>query len=626
LARYDDVVLRCVFAFMTKFPGIRPRLPLIAALCSSAILMATSAARAQSGANILVITNAADADSMRVGDYYASHRGVPATQVLALQRLPVKPPDAIERAAYEATIQQPIAAWLSANDAQDRIHYIVLTKGIPLRIAGSSGRNGTVASVDSELSALYLRLSGVAVQAAGAVANPYFLDERPVAEAQPFSHERVPLYLVTRLDGYSVDDVLKLVDHGMSPATEGRVVLDQRASWLALGNAWLKAAADRLRDAGLGDRVLLEATGKVVTNEPSVIGYYSWGSNDPAITERNLGLGFVPGAIAAMFVSYDGRTFHEPPSSWRLGSWEKRETYFEGAPQSLAGDLIRAGVTGVAAHVTEPFLDATIRPQVLFPAYFRGMNLAESFYMAMPNVSWETIVVGDPLCAPFRKEVLPSTSLDPGMDPETGLPRWFSARSVESFAGRGLNPAGVKAFLKAQALLAHQDRAGAEGALKAAVEAEGGLVTARILLGDMLMARQDYEGADAQYLGILKVEPNNLIALNNLAFNLAEHLGRPQDALPYAQRAFTVGGRAVAVADTLGWVYHLLGDNDQAIALLGPAASTRGAGADVLLHAARAFQAAGRPEPARAYLDRALQVQPSLESRSDVQALKAALK
>jgi len=625
VARYDDVV-PSVFAFVSRLYGIRSRIALIAALCSFAILMATSAARAQSGANVLVITNAADADSVHVGEYYASRRSVPPAQVLGLRALPPKLPEAIERSAFELAIQAPIMDWLAANDAQDRIHYIVLAKGIPLRVMGSSGRTGTVASVDSELSALYLRMTGVATPAAGAVANPYFLDEQPVTEAQPFSHERVPLYLVTRLDGYSVDDVLKLVDHGMSPTTEGRVVLDQRASWQALGNTWLKAASDRLTEAGLGSRVLLEATGKVVRDESGIIGYYSWGSNDPAITERNLGLGFVPGAIAAMFVSFDGRTFHEPPATWRLGSWEKRETYFEGAPQSLAGDLIRAGVTGVAAHVAEPFLDASIRPQILFPAYFRGMNLAESFYLAMPNVSWETIVVGDPLCAPFRKEVVPTASLDPGIDPETGLPKWFSARSVESFAGRGLNPAGVKAFLKAKAMLAHHDGAGAESALKAAVEAEGGLVTARIQLAEMLMARQDYEGADAQYLGILKVEPNNLVALNNLAFNLADHVGRAQDALPYAQRAYTIGGQATSVADTLGWVYHLLGDKEQAIKLLGPAANASDAGPEILLHAARAFQAAGRPEPARAYLDRALSAKPDLASAPEVRALQDALK
>ncbi len=611
---------------MIQLSRIRPRLPLIAALCSVALLTATSAARAQSAVNVLVITNAADVDSIRIGDYYASHRGVPATQVLALQRLPVKPPDQIERAAFDATIQQPIANWLSANDAQDRIHYIVLTRGVPLRIAGSTGRNGTVASVDSELSLLYQRMAGMPSPVAGAIDNPYFLGEDPIANALPFSHERIPLYLVTRLDGYTVDDVLKLIDHGGRPATEGRVVLDQRASWLALGNAWLKAAADRLGEAGLGDRVLLEATGKVVTNEPSVIGYYSWGSNDPAITERNLGIGFVPGALAAMFVSYDGRTFHEPPSTWRIGSWERRETYFEGAPQSLAGDLIRAGVTGVAAHVAEPFLDATIRPQILFPAYFRGMNLAESFYLAMPNVSWQTVVVGDPLCAPFGKNVIPSGSLDPGLDPDTSLPQWFSDRRVATFQGKGLNPVGVKAFLKAQVLLTRGDRAAAERAAGSAVEAEGRLVEARSLLAELLMARKDFAAADTQYLEILKVSPDDLISLNNLAFNLAEHLGRPQDALPYAQRAYTLGGRAAAVADTLGWVYHLLGDHDQAMTLLAAAARSAANDSTMQLHAARAFQAAGRPEPARQFLDRAIALDPGLQSAPEVQALKAALR
>ena len=146
---------------------------LMLALCSIAILPVTSVS-AQSGVNVLVVTNAADADSIRIGDYYASHRGVPATQILALQRLPAKPPDAIERAAFEAAIQLPIANWLSANDAQDRIHYIVLTRGVPLRISGSSGRSGTVASVDSELSALYQRMTEAQVARPRRVREPIF--------------------------------------------------------------------------------------------------------------------------------------------------------------------------------------------------------------------------------------------------------------------------------------------------------------------------------------------------------------------------------------------------------------------------------------------------------------------
>jgi uncharacterized protein (TIGR03790 family) len=65
----------------------------------------------------------------------------------------------------------------------------------------------------------------------------------------------------------------------------------------------------------------------------------------------------------------------------------------------LTADLIADGVTGVSGHVYEPYLQFTPRPQYLLPAYYAGRNLAESFYLAMPALSWMNIVVGDPLCS-----------------------------------------------------------------------------------------------------------------------------------------------------------------------------------------------------------------------------------
>ena len=55
---------------------------------------------------------------------------------------------------------------------QDRIHYIVVTKGIPLRVRGSSGPDGSVASVDSELTLLYRKLLGVPIPPAGTNTEP----------------------------------------------------------------------------------------------------------------------------------------------------------------------------------------------------------------------------------------------------------------------------------------------------------------------------------------------------------------------------------------------------------------------------------------------------------------------
>ena len=56
--------------------------------------------------------------------------------------------------------------------------YLVLTKGVPLRIAGTEGRTGSIASVDSELTLLYRRITGGAVPVVGQVANPVLSGER----------------------------------------------------------------------------------------------------------------------------------------------------------------------------------------------------------------------------------------------------------------------------------------------------------------------------------------------------------------------------------------------------------------------------------------------------------------
>src|SRR5690606_27705362 len=103
------------------------------------------------------------------------------------------------------------------------------TRGVPLRVAGTGGRTGTVSSVDSELTLLYRRMAGETVPPNGAIDNPYYLGDAQVADARRFTHVRHDIYLVTRLDGFTVDDVKALIDRGLSPVRTGRVLLDQRA-------------------------------------------------------------------------------------------------------------------------------------------------------------------------------------------------------------------------------------------------------------------------------------------------------------------------------------------------------------------------------------------------------------
>jgi hypothetical protein len=41
-------------------------------------------------------------------------------------------------------------------------------------------------------------------------------------------------------------------------------------------------------------------------------------------------------------------------------------------------------------------------------------------------LSWQTVVVGDPLTAPFSTPPLPRAEADPPQDPATKLPKYFA--------------------------------------------------------------------------------------------------------------------------------------------------------------------------------------------------------
>lgn len=575
---------------------------------------------AQGPENVLIVVNAAVPDSIQIGEHYQRRRRIPTEHLLRIN-IP-NGPEQIPRAAYDALIEAPIRGWIGRQQAQDRLLFIVLTKGVPLRIEGTAGRTGTVASVDSELTLLYRRMTGQAVAPSGSVANPYFQATRAIAEARPFTHERHDIYLVTRLDGFTVADVLALIDRGSAPSREGRFLLDQRSSILPEpGNQWLQRASVILGGLGFTDRVTLETTSQVAKNEANLLGYYSWGSNDPAMTDRRNNLTFEPGALAGTYVSTDGRTFREPAATWTHGRWEDPRSFHGGSPQSLTGDLIRQGITGVSGHVAEPYLDATIRPDVLFPAYVSGFTLAESFYLAMPYLSWQTIVIGDPLTAPFRRQGAPEAELAPPLDPATELPAYFAARTLKLRARAGGDPL----VLRAESRLARQDRDGAIAALVEATSRNPKLVEGHLLLAGLYENQGDRTRAIERYRTVIAAAPGQIAALNNLAFLLAEGVDTVAESIELARRAAALAPQNPQVLDTLAWALHRSGDSGGARAPIALALRGAPASSEILLHAAFIDAAVGELVTARAKLDRALAITPALEERDDVKGLRAKL-
>jgi uncharacterized protein (TIGR03790 family) len=351
------------------------------------ILITGGIAQAQNRASVLLVVNDSSQISRNIGEYYARRRLIPPKNVCHIR---TDPKEDIPRSQYDREIATPIAACLNRNQLTEQILYIATTAGLPLRIEGVMAIDGDIASIDSELTLLYAdRKQGQPHPLKGGVPNPLF-----GKRTAKFTHADFPIYLVTRLAAYDFEGVKASIDACLQATNRGKFVLDLDNSGKE-GDTWLRQAAALLPQ----ERVVFDNSAKVVYDQTDVIGYASWGSNDPNRHRRFLGFRWLPGSIATEFVSTNARSFERPPGNWNISDWSSPKLWFKGSPQTMTADYLLEGATAATGHVIEPYLSMTPHPELLLPAYYSGRNLAESFYLSILWLSWENIVVGDPLCS-----------------------------------------------------------------------------------------------------------------------------------------------------------------------------------------------------------------------------------
>ena len=364
---------------------------------------------------VLLVYNADSSISTAVAKYYAEKRGVTKMVVVhCTDSATSTANETILLADYTRQIGEPVKRYLTQHR---EINFIVLTKGVPIRVRGAEtgSRDENLASaplnasVDSYLAALdYAGLPNakkIAIHGSGARGygwlNRYWKADRP------FSHAAFGGYLVTRLDGYTQADAEALVQRAIAAEQpqHGAVLLDVQpifkfkpedvavqpltvtqdipdesdyGSW----NADM-VKADRL----LEERKIpaeLDMSEIFIGDRANLLGYFSWGSNDAKFTDKAYqSLRFAPGSISDTAVSTSARTFLPTTGG-----------------QSLITDLIAHGVTGVKGYTDEPLLQAIASPSIAMERYTSGFTLAESFYAASRFVGWTDIVIGDPLCRP----------------------------------------------------------------------------------------------------------------------------------------------------------------------------------------------------------------------------------
>ncbi|MCL5736711.1 MAG: TIGR03790 family protein [Actinobacteria bacterium] len=375
------------------------------------ILAAASALWAGGGPrNVAVVININSAESREIGLYYQKARGIPDSNICCIS-CPTQ--EVVTGVVCETRIREPIRQFLQRPNVAGNIDYIVLTKGVPLSADYGRAASRGPYSVASILTAVdYPEIKDLFAFPYGPVALAKWTTNAPEiawSHSLTFIDRDTSLpyhfYLVTRLDAYTVDQVKSMIYHAVHPAVDGTFVLDKvpntgiyssgdyQYANLRLGTPYA-SAYDHLVKKGFDIR--FDPGTDFLSNLRGVMGYFSWAEHDSAqyTFAKYVSNIFVPGSVADTYSSYSGKTFTDPHTTDR---------------EPLIADLFANGLCGAGAYVSEPTINAATQPNFLFDRYTKGYNMAESFYAACCEGFWKTVIIGDPLMAPYATP--PSVSI-----------------------------------------------------------------------------------------------------------------------------------------------------------------------------------------------------------------------
>lgn len=131
-------------------------------------------------------------------------------------------------------------------------------------------------------------------------------------------------------------------------------------------------------------------------------------------------------------------------------------------------------------------------------------------------------------------------------------------------------------------------------AVKKILEKDRDGVAAAVLLANLQEQKGDFGGAEQSYRDMLKNDPTNLLASNNLAYLLSNNSPTPERLAEAEELAAKGAASGIPVMlDTLGWIRHLLGKKAEAEADLRKAYELDKENPAVTYHLAAALAAQG---------------------------------
>jgi uncharacterized protein (TIGR03790 family) len=388
------------------------------------ILSGTKAAYGLAAEEILVVANTRMAESVEIARYYMDKREIPASHLVSIA-LSLR--ESMSRSEYDTVLKSALLDALDRVSSSQRIAAIVLIYGVPLKVdppelsweesallrqykgwrdthTVDSTKKDTDeplqqkdilqaienllktdqrAAVDSELA--LVKKQQYSLQ--GWIKNPYFLG----FQGTPADIHKDEVLLVSRLDGPDASTVYRIIDDTLKVEKEGlqgKAYFDARWSRpdgtetlggyqrydLSLHRAADAVAARMETVIDQQEKLFAE---KCCFDAALYCGWYSLGKYIDSFNWQR-------GSIGYHLASAECSTLRDKNSAvWCLKMLEK-------------------GVAATIGPVFEPYIQGFPLPELFFSQLIEGyMSLGEAYLTSLPYLSWQMVLVGDPLYQPF---------------------------------------------------------------------------------------------------------------------------------------------------------------------------------------------------------------------------------
>ena len=335
------------------------------------LLMACAAPSARAALEpkeVLVLVNKDTPTSSQVGRMYQRLREIPPANILSLS---LGTERQITPEQYWSKAAPPIRKYLEANP---EVRCILTTTGVPYTIQATDGKDEG-AAFDSELAAILREQPGDRKRRQP---NPlYIAGGNPYGINDP---RKLQMVYVVRLDGPDLKTITRMVEDAIAvekSGLEGPVFGDAQGidgiTGYGYGDTSVRSAIDRLSGAGFESKLDMKQE--------------SWKQPKGGVGDQAAGAAFYVGW-------YDLLNFQDifgplglarGSIAWHIASQEAQDLWDPNG-KGWCMNLMRRGAAVTLGPVREPYVTAFPHGDIFVEVLLSGGSVAESYWMALPQV------------------------------------------------------------------------------------------------------------------------------------------------------------------------------------------------------------------------------------------------